>query len=71
LLGAIRAGLALLTWTSESFAYADSFDDAAGRYRGLSAGHNVAVTSDSTGLLVKPEMVNRAATIEYSTKPER
>jgi glyoxylase I family protein len=27
----------------ESFAYADSFDEAAGRYRGLRAGQNVAV----------------------------
>src|SRR4051812_13417083 len=59
LLGAIRSGLALLTWTSESFAYADSFDDAAARYRGLRAGQNVAVTADSTGLLVKPEIATR------------
>jgi hypothetical protein len=56
LLGAIRGGLALLTWTSESFAYADSFDEAGGRYRGLRAGQNVAVTADSTGFLVKPEI---------------
>ena len=59
LLGAIRGGLALLTWTSESFAYADSFDEAAGRYRGLRAGQNVAVTADSTGLLVKPDIACR------------
>ena len=56
LLGAIRGGLALLTWTSESFAYADSFDEAAARYRGLRAGQNVTVTADSTGLLVKPDI---------------
>jgi hypothetical protein len=56
LLGAIKNGLALLTWTSESFAYADSFDDAAGRYRGLRAGQNVAVTADSAGFLVKPDI---------------
>jgi predicted AAA+ superfamily ATPase len=59
LLGAIRGGLALLTWTSESFAYADSFDELAGRYRGLRAGQNVAVTADSTGLLVKPDIACR------------
>ena len=46
LVGAIRAGLALLTWPSESFAYADSFDSAGGSYRGLRAGQNVAVTAD-------------------------
>ena len=59
LLGAIRGGLALLTWTSESFAYADSFDEAAVRYRGLRAGQNVAVTADSTGFLVKPDIACR------------
>jgi predicted AAA+ superfamily ATPase len=56
LVGAIRGGLALLTWTSESFAYADSFDETAGRYRGLRAGQNVAVTAESSGVLVKPEI---------------
>lgn len=59
LLGAIRGGLALLTWTSESFAYADSFDETGGRYRGLRAGQNVPVTADSTGLLVKPDIACR------------
>jgi hypothetical protein len=56
LLSAIKGGLALLTWPSESFAYADSFDEAAARYRGLRAGQNVAVTADSAGLLVKPDI---------------
>jgi hypothetical protein len=32
LLDAIREGLRLLTWNRESFAYADSFDEIAGRY---------------------------------------
>jgi predicted AAA+ superfamily ATPase len=59
LLGAIKGGLALLTWPSESFAYADSFDETAGRYRGLRAGQNVSVTVDSTGLLVKPDIACR------------
>jgi predicted AAA+ superfamily ATPase len=59
LLGAIKGGLALLTWPSESFAYADSFDEAAMRYRGLRAGQNVPVTADSTGLLVKPDIACR------------
>jgi hypothetical protein len=35
LLEAIREGLRLLTWSQDSFAYAESFDDAASRYRGL------------------------------------
>jgi predicted AAA+ superfamily ATPase len=56
LLGAVREGLGLLVWTKDSFAYADSFDEAAGRYRGLRCGELVNVTKDNmTGLLVRPE----------------
>ena len=51
---AIRDGVALLTWQSDTFAYAESYDDAAGRYRGLRAGQMVNTSSDSTALLVKP-----------------
>jgi hypothetical protein len=38
LLEAIRDGLRLITWSQDSFAYAESFDDAVGRYRGLRCG---------------------------------
>jgi hypothetical protein len=56
LLGAIRDGLGLLVWTQDSFAYADSFDETAGRYRGLRCGQLVNVSKDNlTGLLVRPE----------------
>ena len=41
LLGAIRDGLALLTWEQDAFAFADSFDETAGRYRGLRGGQHV------------------------------
>lgn len=55
LLGAIREGVALLTWEQDAFAFADSFDDRAGRYRGLRGGQAVALTDVETpGLLVKP-----------------
>jgi hypothetical protein len=54
---AIRDGLGLLTWSQDSFAYADSFDEALGRYRGLRCGQIVNVSRDSSnGLLVKPEI---------------
>jgi len=57
LVGAIRDGFALLTWARESFAFADSFDDSDGRYRGLRGGQQVPhVDSDSPGLLVKPDI---------------
>ena len=43
-------------WNQETFAYADSFDQAAGRYIGLKTGQQVAVSSGSTGLIVKSEI---------------
>jgi len=53
---AIQDGLGLLTWSNESFAYADSFNEETGRYRGLRCGQQVAVSLDEMdGLLVKPE----------------
>ena len=54
LVGAIRDGLALLTWEQDSFAFADSFDEGAGRYRGLRGGQVVSVVDGGAqGLLVK------------------
>jgi hypothetical protein len=38
LLHAISDGVNLLTWRQDGFAFADSFDEAAGRYQGLRAG---------------------------------
>ncbi|MDQ3565773.1 MAG: hypothetical protein M3436_17275 [Pseudomonadota bacterium] len=55
LIDAIAEGLSLLTWHTESFAYADGWDEAAQRYRGLRCGQQVTLTEDSTGILVKPE----------------
>ena len=57
LIAAIQDGLALLLWTDESFAFADAFDEATGRYRGLRCGRAVELISPtSDGLLVKPEV---------------
>ena len=54
LIGAVRDGAGLLTWEEETFAFADGFDEATGRYRGLRGGQHVSlVDSDSPGLLVK------------------
>jgi predicted AAA+ superfamily ATPase len=62
LLRAMRDGVALLTWAADTFAYAESFDDKAARYRGLRAGQLVAITADDAGLLVKP--VNARAQLD-------
>lgn len=60
LLGAIRDGFTLLTWEQDSFAFAESFDDSASRYRGLRSGRHVSlVGSDSPGLLVKSAVARR------------
>ena len=56
LLDAMREGLSLLTWGKDSFAYAESYDEAASRYQGLRCAHLVPLSSDHLiGLLVKPE----------------
>ena len=55
LLGAVRDGAALLTWEQDGFAFADSFDEGAGRYRGLRGGQQASLAdADTPGLLVKP-----------------
>jgi hypothetical protein len=55
----MRDGLALLTWQSDTFAYAESFDDAGGRYRGLRGGQGVMLSAEDVGLIVKPEVGRR------------
>jgi predicted AAA+ superfamily ATPase len=60
LLEAVRDGLGLLLWTQDSFAYADSFDEKADRYRGLRCGQNINVSKDNlAGLLVRPERAHK------------
>jgi len=60
LLGAIRDGLGLLLWHQDSFAYADSYDEAASRYRGLRCGQLVSLSEENlSGLLVKPEVARK------------
>jgi len=59
LVQAIRDGLALLTWATDTFAYAESYDEGAGRYRGLRGGQVMVVSADSAGLLVKPDLARR------------
>lgn len=52
-----RDGLSLLLWQQDSFAYADSFDEAAGRYRGLRSAQLLDISAaNQSGLLVRPEV---------------
>ena len=55
LVGAVSDGAGLLSWEVETFAYADSWDEQQGRYRGLRCGERVNLGSpDAPGLLVHP-----------------
>jgi hypothetical protein len=70
LTAAVRDGLGLLLWGQESFAYADSFDEAAGRYRGLRCGQQIAVSLDSReGLLVRPDVALKQQEAERPPGP--
>jgi predicted AAA+ superfamily ATPase len=59
LVNAIRAGLALLTWEKDAFAYAESYDESVPRYRSLQHGMQLAVPEDDAGLLVRPEVARK------------
>jgi hypothetical protein len=66
----IRDGSGLLTWEQDSFAWADERDDEVHRYRGLRGGQPISLSdSDSSGLLVKPEVALEQ--IERESKPVR
>ena len=58
LLDAMRDGIALVTWRTDSFAFADGFEEAKGRYLGLRGGQVVRFTGDAVGLLVKPTVAD-------------
>jgi predicted AAA+ superfamily ATPase len=60
LCAAIRDGLSLMTWTQDSFAYADEWDEAAARYKGLRGGKLIEISeSNLNGLLVKPAVAQK------------
>ena len=60
LLNAISDGIALLTWEQDAYAFADSFDDEAKRYRGLRGGRVVSLPdADAPGLLVKTDIARQ------------
>ena len=53
LVRAASEGVALLTWRSDAFAYAEGYDGV--RYLGLRGGQNVSCSAEGGGLLVRPE----------------
>jgi predicted AAA+ superfamily ATPase len=69
LLQAMRDGVALLTWHSDTFAYAEGYDDGSGRYRGLRGGQVVSISPDSVGVLVKADVARRQMQAEVVPVP--
>lgn len=57
LLSAIEEGVGLLTWAEETFGYADTYDEAEGRFRGLRGGVRVtSLEGNPSAVLVKAEV---------------
>jgi len=59
LVRAIESGLATLTWAEDTFAYAEGWDEAAGRYRGMVYGQRARIVFDGQSMLVKSEAAQR------------
>jgi len=69
LASAVRDGVSSLTWESDTFALAESYDEQAKRYRGLRVGRDTPLTSDSTWLLVRPVVARAQLNAEIPEKP--
>ena len=70
LVKAIREGIALLTWQTDTFAYAESHDEGEARYRGLRGGQVVSFSAEGAGLLVKSEVARTQIDTETPTQPD-
>ena len=55
LIQAVQKGVASLAWTIETFAYADFYDEAQGRYMGLKTGTYPNVVADGKAVVVRPD----------------
>ncbi|HMP40983.1 MAG TPA: AAA+ family ATPase, partial [Roseiflexaceae bacterium] len=68
LLDAIQAGVNSLTWELDTFAYAEGYDEAAGRYRGLRSATLVTVTESDGTLIVRPDVAKRQLDAEVAAR---
>jgi len=70
LLGAIQNGVSAMLWRNDTFAYADSYDDDAKRYRGLVCGRQMSIMSSSmSGLVVRADVAEKQIVAESAPKP--
>lgn len=70
LLGAVRDGVASLTWNPETFAYASTFEEKAGRYHGLVAATHPAAVIDGLSLIVRPDTAFRQFESDRQLPPD-
>lgn len=70
LLAAIQDGVQLTSWSQDTFAYADGWDDAKQRYLGLKAAQLTSVMADAGSLVVKPEAAMRQLEAERKATEE-
>lgn len=56
---AVQDGVKLLTWQTDTFAYAESWDEVAGRYRGLRTNEVVRISPEDAGVIVRPDVARR------------
>ena len=70
LLDSVRDGVNLLTWVQDGFGFADSYDEDAGRYKGLRCGQLVTLAdAHAPGLVVKPDVANIQMDAERAAPP--
>jgi len=65
----LQRGVASMLWEADTFAYAESFDETAGRYRGLRAGELSPITRDDIGLVVQPQVARHQIDAETAPPP--
>ncbi|MYE82983.1 MAG: ATP-binding protein [Gammaproteobacteria bacterium] len=70
LAGAVRAGVSLLTWERDAFAFADGFDEEAERYAGLRVMQDIGPVSDSRGVIVRSKVARKQLDLEAKPPPE-
>ncbi len=68
LLEAIQAGVNSTTWELDTFAYAESYDEAAGRYRGLRGAALITASESDGALIVRPEVARRQLDAEAAAR---
>ncbi|MBV9083803.1 MAG: hypothetical protein JOZ62_14075 [Acidobacteriaceae bacterium] len=71
LIDSLREGIALLTWHNETFAYADGFDEATGRYIGLRAKELIPLSAEgASGMIVRREIARRQLDETVAPSPD-